>query len=218
MEALAPRVVVAVDGYLPGVVDRALGSLRFRVRYLGRGGHAWGDRGTPSPVFALAEGLAALHALFQGQEEASLNASSLRGGEAVNAIPKEASALLEIRALAPEALKALYEKAVAALKEAARRHGVEVALEVLGERPAGATATPELLRAAEEALATIGERPLFQPGSTDAGAAIERGIPALALGVYRGGGAHTEEEWVLPQSLKEGQQVLLAFLEALGVG
>ncbi|WP_018111459.1 M20/M25/M40 family metallo-hydrolase [Thermus igniterrae] len=218
VEALAPRVVVAVDGYLPGVVDRALGSLRFRVRYLGRGGHAWGDRGTPSPVFALAEGLAALHALFQGQEEASLNASSLRGGEAVNAIPKEASALLEIRALAPEALKALYEKAVAALKEAARRHGVEMALEVLGERPAGATATPELLRAAEEALATIGERPLFQPGSTDAGAAIERGIPALALGVYRGGGAHTEEEWVLPQSLKEGQQVLLAFLEALGVG
>jgi acetylornithine deacetylase/succinyl-diaminopimelate desuccinylase-like protein len=93
-----------------------------------------------------------------------------------------------------------------------------MALEVLGERPAGATATPELLRAAEEALATIGERPLFQPGSTDAGAAIERGIPALALGVYRGGGAHTEEEWVLPQSLHEGRRALLSFLRALGVG
>ena len=39
-----------------------------------------------------------------------------------------------------------------------------------------------------------------------------------ALGVYRGGGAHTEGEWVLPQSLLEGRKVLLAFLKALGVG
>jgi acetylornithine deacetylase/succinyl-diaminopimelate desuccinylase-like protein len=47
---------------------------------------------------------------------------------------------------------------------------------------------------------------------------VERGIPALALGVYRGGGAHTEEEWVLPRSLLEGRKALLAFLKALGVG
>lgn len=219
VETLAPEVVVAVDGYLPGVVDRALGSVRFRVTLLGRGGHAWGDRGTPNPVFALAEGLSRLHTLFKEVGgEASLNASGLRGGEAVNAIPKEASALLEIRALEEEALRTLYHKAQEVLEEAAQLHGVEVSLEVLGRRPAGSTATPRLLQAAEVALAKIGERPQFQPGSTDASAAIERGIPALALGVYRGGGAHTPEEWVLPQSLWEGREVLLAFLKALGVG
>ncbi|RTG96351.1 M20/M25/M40 family metallo-hydrolase, partial [Thermus scotoductus] len=219
VETLAPEVVVAVDGYLPGVVDRALGSVRFRVTLLGRGGHAWGDRGTPNPVFALAEGLSRLHTLFKEVGgEASLNASGLRGGEAVNAIPKEASALLEIRALEEEALRTLYHKAQEVLEEAAQLHGVEVSLEVLGTRPAGSTATPRLLQAAEVALAKIGERPQFQPGSTDASAAIERGIPALALGVYRGGGAHTPEEWVLPQSLWEGREVLLAFLKALGVG
>lgn len=99
VQTLAPRVVVAVDGYLPGVVDRALGSIRFRASFLGRGGHAWGDRGTPSPVFALAEGLFRIHALFKEVgTTASLNATTLQGGEAVNAIPKEASALLEIRA------------------------------------------------------------------------------------------------------------------------
>ncbi|WP_460172288.1 M20/M25/M40 family metallo-hydrolase [Thermus sp. FJN-A] len=223
--ALRPEVVVAVDGYLPGVVDRALGAVRFRATFLGRGGHAWGDRGSPNPVFALAEALAGLHARFreafppgQGLPEASLNASLLEGGKAVNAIPPRASALLEIRALSPELLEGLFRQAQEALGEAARRHGVEFSLEVLGERPAGSTATPGLLRAAEEALAQIGEKPLFQPGSTDAGAAVERGIPALALGVYRGSGAHTEGEWVLPGSLREGQRVLLAFLRALGVG
>ncbi|RTH21733.1 peptidase M20, partial [Thermus scotoductus] len=40
----------------------------------------------------------------------------------------------------------------------------------------------------------------------------------LALGGARGGGAHSPEEWVLPQSLWEGREVLLAFLKALGVG
>ncbi|TBH20604.1 M20/M25/M40 family metallo-hydrolase [Thermus thermamylovorans] len=218
VEALRPEVVVAVDGYLPGVVDRALGAVRFRARFLGPGGHAWGDRGHPNPVFALAEGLLGLRALLDGGEEASLNASGLRAGEAVNAIPQEAAALLEVRAPDPDRLAALRQAVQAVLAEAARRQGVELALEVVGERPAGCTATPGLLRAAEGALARIGERPLFGPGSTDAGAAVERGIPALGLGVYRGGGAHTEGEWVLPQSLREGREVLLAFLEALGVG
>lgn len=228
VEALRPEVVVAVDGYLPGVVDRAVGSIRFRVTFRGQGGHAWGDRGIPNPVFALAEGLTRLHALFQElglgaspREQclaASLNASGLEGGQAVNAIPKDASALVEIRALEEERLSALWQRARGVLEETAGQHQVGLTLEVLGERPAGSTATPLLLRAAEAALASIGERPQFQPGSTDAGAAIERGIPALALGVYRGGGAHTPEEWVLPQSLFEGRKVLLAFLRALGVG
>ncbi|WP_243028949.1 M20/M25/M40 family metallo-hydrolase [Thermus albus] len=219
VETLAPEMVVAVDGYLPGVVDRGLGSVRFRATFRGRGGHAWGDRGMPNPVFALAEGLSRLHALFKEVgSEASLNASGLYGGEAVNAIPQEASVLLEIRALEGEHLHRLYGEAQRVLWEVAGRHRVDLGLEVLGERPAGSTATPELLRAAEAALARIGEKPQFQPGSTDASAAIERGIPALALGVYRGGGAHTPEEWVLPQSLWEGREVLLAFLRALGLG
>lgn len=216
--ALSPQVVVAVDGYLPGVVDRALGSVRFRVRFLGPGGHAWGDRGSPNPVFALAEGLHRLQSLFRGEGRASLNATALQGGQAVNVLPKEASALLEIRAEAKEDLSRLFARAKEAMAEAARGQGVDFRLEVLGERPAGATATEALRRAAAEALKAIGERPLFQVGSTDASAAIERGIPALALGVYRGGGAHTEEEWILPQSLWEGQKALLSFLRALGVG
>ena len=216
--ALEPQVVVAVDGYIPGVVDRALGSVRFAVRFRGPGGHAWGDRGAPNPVFALAEGLSALHARLGAEKEASLNASALKGGEAVNAIPLEASALLEIRALEEGRLGALFREAEDLFRQAARRHRVELSLEVLGQRPAGSTATEALRRAAEEALRAIGERPLFQTGSTDASAAVERGIPALALGVYRGGGAHTEGEWVLSRSLLEGRKALLAFLQALGVG
>ncbi|GAA6733297.1 M20/M25/M40 family metallo-hydrolase [Thermus oshimai] len=215
--ALNPEVVVAVDGYLPVVVDRALGAIRFRVRFQGPGGHAWGDRGVPHPAFALAEGLKAARALLEG-EEASLNATGLRAEAPVNAIPKEAEALLELRALEREVLEGLFRRVEALFREVARAQGLGVSLEVLGTRPVGATATPLLKEAARQALAEIGERPLFLPGSTDASAGVERGIPALALGAYRGGGAHTPEEWVLPESLLEGRRALLAFLRALGVG
>ena len=218
VEALSPEVVVAVDGYLPGVVDRALGSVRLRVRLQGPGGHAWGDRRLPHPVFALAEGLCRVRALVEGREDASVNASGLEGGQAVNALPQEAACLLEVRALEEAALAALLQGVEAAFAEAARAHRVGLALEVLGRRPAGRTATPRLLQAAERALAEVGERPQWLPGSTDASAAIERGIPALGFGVYRGGGAHTPGEWVLPSSLLEGQRALLALLRGLGVG
>ncbi len=214
--ALKPQVAVAVDGYLPGVVDRALGVVRLRVRFTGPGGHAWGDRGRPNPVLALAEGLARLgRELPQG---ASLNAAGLYGGEAVNAIPQEAGVLLELRSGAKEVLEGLLAWAQKTLEEVARAQGVGLGLEVLDRRPAGSTATPLLKAAAQEALAQVGERPLFLLGSTDASAAIEQGIPALGLGVYRGGGAHTPGEWVVLDSLMEGQRVLLAFLKALGVG
>lgn len=215
--ALSPETVVAVDGYLPVVVDRALGAVRFRVRLSGPGGHAWGDRGAPHPVFALAEGLGAARALLEGKE-ASLNATGLKAEAPVNAIPKEAEALLELRALEEEVLEGLLEAVEALFRNVARAWGLGLSLEVLGTRPVGTTATPRLKEAARRALMEIGERPLFLPGSTDASAAIERGIPALALGAYRGGGAHTPGEWVLPESLLEGRKVLLAFLRALGVG
>ena len=35
-----------------------------------------------------------------------------------------------------------------------------------------------------------------ETASTDANAALGRGIPAVALGISRGGGTHREDEWI----------------------
>ncbi|MER3536861.1 MAG: peptidase M20 [Thermus sp.] len=218
VEALRPKVVVAVDGYLPMVVDRALGSVRFRVAFLGPGGHAWGERGRPNPVLALAEAVAEAYRIHLSPVEASLNVGRLEGGEAVNAIPRRAEALLEVRSTDPRELSRLEEALTALFHEKARAHRLEVELEVLGRRPAGKTATSVLLEAARRGLGAVGERPLFVCGSTDASAGVEKGLPALGFGVYRGGEAHTPREWVEAKSLYLGQKALLAFLEALGVG
>ena len=51
--------------------------------------------------------------------------------------------------------------------------------------------------------------------STDANAAMAAGIPALCVGVYRGGDAHRESEWADPASLAVGLAALEALLERI---
>jgi di/tripeptidase len=40
--------------------------------------------------------------------------------------------------------------------------------------------------------------------STDCNIPLSLGIPAVAVGVYKGGGTHTREEWIEKSSLKPG--------------
>lgn len=67
MAALSPQVVVAVDGYLPGVVDRALGSVRFRVRFLALGGTPGGTGEALTPSSPWPRGFTASRAFFGGK-------------------------------------------------------------------------------------------------------------------------------------------------------
>ncbi|GIW34250.1 M20/M25/M40 family metallo-hydrolase [Meiothermus sp.] len=211
---LQPQQMIGVDGYLPGIVSRSAGSHRMRARFLGPGGHAWGDREAPSPVPALGQALAQMYAL-ERPSNTSLNVGKLWGGEAINAIPQEVGFELDLRALEAPVLDQKVSQVQEILMEAARRFNVRLEFEVLGERPAGSTATPAMLEAARKAFMEVGLEAQFTAGSTDASAGVEAGIPAITLSVYRGGGAHTPEEWVEPESLRQGVLALRSFVRQL---
>lgn len=214
VKSLKPAQMIAVDGYLPGVVSRSAGSHRLRARLVGAGGHAWGDREAASPVPALGQALAQMYALAR-PADTSLNVGRLWGGEAINAIPREAGFELDLRALDAKLLAEMVGSVRSILMEAARKYNVRLELEVLGERPAGMTATPAMLEAARAAFLEVGLEPQFTAGSTDASAGVEAGIPALTLSVYRGGGAHTPEEWLEPGSLGLGVRALRSLVRRL---
>lgn len=211
---LTPEQMIAVDGYLPGVVSRSAGSHRLRAKFVGSGGHAWGDREAASPVPALGQTLAQMYALTR-PADTSLNVGRLWGGEAINAIPREVGLELDLRALEAKILSEMTAQVRSIAMEAARKYNVRLELEVLGERPAGTTATPAMLEATRLALLEVGLEPQFTAGSTDASAGVEAGIPALTLSVYRGGGAHTPDEWIEPASLGLGTRALQSLVERL---
>jgi acetylornithine deacetylase/succinyl-diaminopimelate desuccinylase-like protein len=198
-------LMVALDGHLGTVVDKSVGSKRFEVSLLAAGGHSWGDYPSPSAVHALADAVHALTRISVPREpRSSLNVGQVWGGASINAIAQEARFNLDLRSLDAEVLLALAQEAVKRVRRAAKAHGVEMQLEQVGERPAARSANEALVRAAKRALETLGVPVRTAASSTDANAAMASGLPAIAFGVYRGGDAHRQSEWLEPESLLVG--------------
>ena len=203
---------VAVDGYLGVVVTRAVGVRRHRVIFSAQGGHSWGDQ-APSALHGLGLAISALYALpLPLSPRTTLNVGVASGGNSVNSIASSAELLLDLRSLDPRLLNDLDSKARYAVQGAARQAGVHVRLEQVGDRPGGDLHSDKLLRLARQACAPVGLDLKTAASSTDANAAAPHGIPSLALGVYRGGNAHREDEWVQPGSLNIGLGVLQRFV------
>lgn len=207
---------VAVDGGLGQVVPEAVGSRRIEARFLGRGGHAWGDRGAPSAVHAMGDAIHALSRLpLPAEPASSLNVGLAAGGSSVNAIAERASLTVDLRSVDPRVLVLLVDRLEQRLRSVARRHRVELELETVGDRPAGRTADERLVAAARAALKRVGVEPKVAASSTDANAAVAAGVPAIGFGVGRGGDAHRASEWLDPASLSVGWRALTHLLEEL---
>lgn len=207
---------LAVDGHLGSVVDSGVGSRRLRASFRGGGGHSWGDYPAASAVHALGD---AIHALTRMEvpdvPRSSMNVGEVGGGSAVNAIAEEAWSTLDLRSLDGVVLEGLEREARKRLRSVARRHEVELRVERVGERPAGRSDDGTLAEAAMASLRGAGIAPRRGASSTDANAAMAAGVPAICLGVYRGGDAHRLREWLDPASLAVGETVLRDLLERL---
>jgi len=210
------RAFVAFDGLLGNVTDVAVGSRRYEARFAAEGGHSWGDYGAASAVHAAGLAIAAVTRLEVARTpRSSLNVGQVWGGTSVNAIAETAGFNLDLRSVSPAVLEALDAAAVKAIRAAAAAAGASVELVRVGDRPAGRTADAPLVAAAVAAYGKVGLAGQTSAGSTDANAAVAAGIPALAFGGYRGGGAHRLEEWLEPASLAVGLEALTALLELL---
>jgi tripeptide aminopeptidase len=209
---------IAVDGAgLQRITHQALGSLRFRVRMIGPGGHSWADFGRPNPVQAMA---AAIHTFCtNGARRAgtSYNFGVIRGGISVNAIPREATLEVDLRSISRGNLGELHHQLTRACHEAARSAGLECTVEAMGERPAGTTSSAsEIVQAALEVTRRFGVDPQLDIGSTDANIPISAGLPAIAIGAGgNSGSVHTPEEWFDPTHRDQGIQRLLALIAVL---
>ncbi len=194
------------------VVTQAVGVRRYRATFRGPGGHSWGDK-APSSLHALGLAITALYSLpLPRSPRTTLNVGVASGGTSVNSIAGHAELLLDLRSLDTRALEALAERASSAIEGAARTAGVEVTLTQVGDRPGGDLRAEGLLRLARRAAADLGVELRTAASSTDANAAAPHGVPAIAIGVYQGGNAHREDEWVRPESLETGLAMLERFI------
>jgi len=230
-----PRIdeFIAIDGGNDArVLNRAVGSYRYRVTFRGPGGHSWGAFGLGNPAHALA---GAIH-YFESEAadfvragpRSSFNVGRIGGGTAVNAVPFEAWAEVDVRSEDPsrlESLDALLERAVdRALDEhnAERTRGAALtaAVESIGRRPSGVVDVhAPLIQRALAATRYFGIEPVLGSGSTDANVPIALGVPATTISRGgRSGGAHSLNEWWSSHDSAIGvQKALLTTLASAGL-
>jgi acetylornithine deacetylase/succinyl-diaminopimelate desuccinylase-like protein len=221
---------VALEGAgTPAVVTRALGSKRYRVTITGPGGHSWTDAGAPNPIVLLARGVAALAEIRLPEEPRTvLSPGQIFGGTSVNAIPAEASVLLDLRSTAPEEIVGVEREIHRTFEHVVMRAmalntgypAAKLRIEVIGDRPAGALAEGSSLLATVRAVDRhLGLRTELRIGSTDANLPLSLGVPAVAMAAGgTGGGIHTLGEWYDPSGREMALRRILLTVLDLGRG
>ncbi len=224
-------MLIALDGGLGPVNYGALGIHWSRLVFAGAGSHTNTSRGKPHPARAASRCILAIYDIPLPPRDAPVgavyNVGMLRGGEAVNAIPEEVSVTVDLRTVDPRLLAQLDSAIVTACASAARGEGVEFRREWIQRMDAGGR--PEdladrrahpLVQTAVDVLQHLGydfgSRPEAIPtGSTDANAAVVRGLPAISVGRSLGGDQHTLREWADVASARIGAKQIILLAAAL---
>lgn len=203
--------VIAVDGYLGSLVTRAIGVTRLEVTYKGLGGHAWTSR-NESAIYATSRAISALYDLHLPLNT-TLNVGLVNGGSSINSVAAEARFALDLRSASAET-SATLEEQVRRVVNSASSEEMHAEIRLVGQRPGGDLHNKKLRETVLYAAQLRGLTLTEVAGSTDANATVPYDLPALTLGVYRGGNAHTLDEWIEPKSLTEGLKLLQHAVES----
>jgi acetylornithine deacetylase/succinyl-diaminopimelate desuccinylase-like protein len=208
---ITPLAYIVLEGMALGqIYHRGLGVRRYRVTVRTPGGHSWIDYGQPSAIHELT----ALSTRIAGLEpprvpRTTLNIGIISGGSSINTIAAEAMLELDLRSEGVESLEALTGQ-VEQIIHAARKPGVTVEAEIIGQRPFGELpAEHPLVRLAQDCLRAAGIEPHLDTGSTDANLPLSRGLPSIAIGLTTGGLAHTVNEFINLAPLENGMKQVL---------
>ncbi len=224
---------ISIDGGRIGRVNnKGLGSKRYKITYIGPGGHSWGAFGLVNPHHALGTAIDRFMNLADDYTKdgarTSYNVGMIGGGTSVNSIPFESWMQIDMRSESPQRLNEIEALLMTAVQEALddqngrKRLGddLTVKIEKIGDRPSGELPDDlELIQRAMAATAHFGQVPRLTRGSTNSNIPISMNIPAVTIG--RGGvgayGHSLNEWWLNKEGYKAIQLALLLLVSEAGL-
>ncbi len=212
-----PLAYIIIEGIgLGKLFIRGLGVIRYRISIQTPGGHSWADYGVPSANNELAGLVTSLTKIPMPQKpRTTLNVGVMQGGSSINTISCKAWLELDLRSEDPLALSKLANQ-VNRLVRDQNRQNVTAVIEQIGMRPAGELpANHPLIRIAQSCLKELRIQPVLEIASTDANIPLNRGLPAIGIGITTGGNVHTYAEYFDIEPVHLGLQQLQTLIEKI---
>ncbi|HRF95070.1 MAG TPA: M20/M25/M40 family metallo-hydrolase, partial [Aggregatilineales bacterium] len=205
------KAVINLEGMAFGFIyNGGIAVRRLHITTKAEGGHSWLQFGRPSAIhslMAIGAKIATIHP--PNSPRTTYNIGVIEGGHSINSIANDAGMWLDMRSESTEALAKL-ETNVRQIVAHSVQDGVQFAIEVVGDRPAGQIPDDHpLVQMAQSALATVGITGSLETGSTDANVPLAAGCPAVTIGLARGGNAHRLDEYIDPKPLADGLRQLV---------
>lgn len=216
---LKPKIkaIINLEGAVLGHVYHAgIAVKRLKVTATADGGHSWGHFGQASALHGIVELGARIAAIKPPTKpRTTYNIGMIEGGQSINSIAARADMWLDMRSEQQDALAAL-EKQVRGYIDAVAHDDLRFAVEVVGNRPAGAIpARHALVQTALAALEQVGVPGVLRNGSTDGNIPLADGCPTVTVGITHGGNTHRLDEYIETAPVATGfKQLLLLVLAA----
>lgn len=203
------------------IATKCVGSHRYEVEVTTQGGHSFGAFGNENAIANLAKIATKIYEIevpVINDSKTTYNVGTISGGTSVNTIAQSAKMLCEYRSDDVECLdimKQKFEEIFATVKN----DKVDVKVTKVGERPCAKdvdeTRLSELVNKCKSVIKDITSKDASEHSvSTDCNIPTSMGVPAVAVGVYCGGGCHTREEWIELDSLKTGFEISIEIIKA----
>lgn len=197
-----------------------LGRLSHACPGMARGEIAVGARGEGEGgevVEALAEILRALVGIDRREAPAGrVLVGSAEAGSGHGVPPRLGCLRFEIRSREAGRVARIEREIASLLDGVSESTGTEAALEIFARRrPGSLPARHPLVRKAREVHAALGIESRVEPSVSELALLLERGIPALTLGITRGQNRHTPEETIHLEPIFDGLAQIAAMLQFL---
>jgi len=202
----------------PGVYIReSVGLHTFKAQFIGKAAHAGvaPEEGV-SAIQLACTGVTRLH-LGRIDDGTTANVGRIRGGEALNAIPENATIEGEVRSFTGKRIAEELEKIEHTLRAAVNATGKLVFSHEPDFEPYVLAADSALIQDLERAMRDVGltPRPIRYTGGSDANKYNAKGFPAVNIGI----GAqkpHSHEEFVLIEDLLKTYELAMALVKDPG--
>ncbi len=177
---------VCIEGVMLGNLSySSVGLMRCEISYEVPEEYDWTRFGTSSAIATMNEVInRILEIPVPRRPRTSIRLRSIRGGAGYDTFATEATLRFEIQSESAEMVASLSSRINEMIKEVSSNSGGEISMRIFAQRkPGGIEFTHPLVEHAREILNVLDVPPRISPSTSDLSAFIDRGIPAIEIGL-----------------------------------